>query len=84
MIDFDEAWETLPMGSRVRVADGRPEPEPPSGLRWNAWRSHNHEGEVVDKVLGPPRGIQVRLDKIDGAQVTYTIADGSEDQFEVL
>lgn len=84
MMEFEEAWQTLEMGTRVRVSNGQPEPESKGGIRWHSWRSHNHEGEVVDKLLGPPRAIQVRLDKKDGAQVAFAVAEGTEDRFEVL
>lgn len=81
MMDFAEAWATLEIGQRVRVSDGTT--EPPPGRRWAFWRSHNHEGQLIEKLDGPPRALKVELDKINGAQVAYEVAEGNGETFEV-
>ena len=80
MIEFGEAWQTLAIGARVRVSNGSI--EPPGGIALSIWRSHNHEGEVVEFLDGPPRAIRVQLDEVEGVQVAYDVAEGSGDRFE--
>lgn len=82
MIEFVEAWSTIAIGARVRVSDGNPEPA--GGHALNLWRSHNHEGEVVEKEDGPPRAIRIQLDEANGARVSYSVAEGSGDRFEIV
>lgn len=73
-MDFAQAWDEIEVGQRIVVSNGEPEPPGPS-VRWSMWRSHNHEGTVVDKLVGPPREICVQLDEIDGVQVTYGVSE---------
>ncbi len=79
-MEFADAWNSLSVGDRVRVSDGSIEPA--GGLALSIWRSHNHEGEVVEKCAGPPRAIRVQLDEANGAQVSYSVAEGAGDRFE--
>lgn len=84
MIDFATAWDELEIGQRVRVSNGQPEPAEQPSVQHSIWRSHNHEGEVVEKIGGQFRAIRVRLDEHEGAQVSYDISEASGDQFEPL
>lgn len=81
-MDFEAAWRTIATGQRVRVSNGRP--KPPGGVERACWRSHNHEGEVIDKIAGPPRAIRVQLDEQDGALVAYDVYEGSGNMFDTL
>lgn len=79
---FEELWQDAPIGARVRVSNGMPEPA--GGFARALWRSHNHEGEFVDKLSGPPRSVRITLDKVGGARVSYDVSESVEHSFEVL
>lgn len=84
MMDFAIAWKKVQIGQRVRVSNGLPEPSKPDGRPHAIWRSHNHEGEVVEKIDGAFRAIRVQLDEHEGAQVAYDVSEMSGDKFELL
>lgn len=78
---FEEIWQNTPLGTRLRVTDGKPEPSGQEGLPWRLWRSHNFDGEFVDKIAGPPRALQIRLDESGGSQIAYTVSETVEHEF---
>lgn len=83
MMDFDQAWVELEPGQRVRVSNGQAEPAT-NGLPLQIWRSHNHEGELVEKLDGPPRALHVRLDPDGDVQIGFQVREDSGDLFEPI
>jgi len=82
-MDFGQAWNELNIGDRVRVSDGRPKPGG-GGLGFKIWRSHNFDGRCAEFIDGPPRSIRVEMDETEGARVSYSIAEGSGDLFDLI
>jgi len=75
-MDFAAAWDTLEIGDRVTVSNGLPEPSNPIGMSWKLWRSHNFEGELVERIDGDWRCMRFELDASLFARVSYSIVEG--------
>lgn len=84
-MDFATAWAELELGVVVTVSDGTPAPMAlPDSLPMRLWRSHNFEGELVEKIDGMPR--QLRFDlpaNGNGNQIGYAVAEGHGHNFDV-
>ena len=82
MMDFQTMFATVDMGSQIRVSDGSAEPS--GGNLWHAWHSHNHEGELVEKIDGTVREIVVQLPEENGCQMAFTINETQNHTFEIV
>ena len=81
-MDFSTLFETVEIGTQIRVSDGSPEPH--GGNLWQAWRSHNHEGELTQKVSSTIREIVVQLPEANGCQIAFTISETIPHIFEIV
>jgi hypothetical protein len=79
---FAEAWDTLAVGASVKVSDGRP---PPNGqMPFNAWRSHNFTGVIIDKIPGDFRAMQIEVHQEDYPMIAYRVEEAVDHDFQAL
>lgn len=80
---FADIWDRATIGTLLRVSNGQTEPGDPTSPDWMAWLSHNHEGEVVDKVDGSPRALCIRFETFV-AELIYPSPEDADHLFELV
>ncbi|HYD87104.1 MAG TPA: hypothetical protein VEA80_06505 [Vitreimonas sp.] len=84
---FDDIFAAAPIGARLAVSDGRPQPPERAVQRLRAWRSHNFEGPLEEKLEASesqPRRLKIRAVDQLGLTVSYTVAENVEHTFTLL
>ena len=87
---FEEAWDGLEEGSKVKVSNGNPPPSKnKDGLPYKAWVSNNFTGTLRGKVTHDDwRYLHIEVDPSDtGEQVeslAYDIPEGNGHIFEAI
>jgi hypothetical protein len=80
---FADIWDRATIGTLLRVSNGQAEPGDPTSPDWMAWLSHNHEGEVVDRIDGPPRALCIQFSNFV-FDLTYATAEDASHLFELV
>ena len=85
---FEEVWDTVEIGMVITVSDGRSEPGGGLGsFRYNAWRSHNFSGSLVEKLEAggsQPRRLRIADAASPAVNVLYDVAENVSHTFSLV
>lgn len=84
-MNFSECWDAVPVGARVEVSDGSPQPSNQNGTPFKMWRSHNFTGELVEKTGDAPHRIMgFRLDPEETVTLTFGVNESTPHTFATV